>query len=146
MYRRAGGGPGGCVIVWFADRNGGENSGVVFWAVIGKSSCRRNGRGTRYATKLNIPALKTSPTPYAYAITRCNGKQLNIAIYYGYPHTHLGTCKRYIRSRLYVDVPIPPQVKGHTLFMARANARTISMAAPVQIHGNRINMEVPVPS
>ena len=106
----------------------------------------RNCRGTRYATKLNIPALKTSPTPYAYAITTSNRKQFNIVIYYGYPYTHLAAGKRYTGLRLHVDVPIPSRVRGRTLVLARANARSILTAVPVKIHGNRINMKVSVPA
>ena len=106
----------------------------------------RNCRGTLYDAKLNIPTLKTSPTPYAYAIATCNGKHFNILIYYGYPYTHLADAKRYTALEINLNTAIPPQVKGRTLTVARADARNISTAAPVQIHGNRINMDVRVPA
>ena len=106
----------------------------------------RNCRGTQYSAQLNVPALKTTPSQYAYAVATSNQKQLNIVIYYGYPYTQVDQQKRYAAIHVHIHVPVPSWIKGRTLIIARANARTISTAAPVQIQGNSINMAVTVPA
>ena len=106
----------------------------------------RNCRGTQYATQLNVPVLKTTPSHYAWAVATRKGKRLNIVIYYGFPYTDVATAKRYTALRIRLNVAIPPQVTGRTIVIATANDRVIATAAPAKIQGNHLRMEVNVPA
>lgn len=104
----------------------------------------RDCRGGQFATTLDVPALKSAESHHAYAIATANDKQFNIVAYYGYPYTADG--KRIEKLKLHIDAVIPPQVKGRTLVISRADAKTISSEAPRAIQGDKISLDIDVPS
>jgi len=124
----------------------------AFWAM-------RNCRGRQYAVDLNIPALADSvaddPAEYAarvnegtglstraYAVAASDGKQFNVVVYYGYPYTHVSEGKQYNQINLHIDSAIPPEVKGRTLVISRADCRTTSTEPPRAIQGDRISLDI----
>ncbi len=122
--------------------NPGKNKPITyrydaFWLM-------RDCRGGQYAATLDVPALKSAESHHAYAIATSNGKQFNIVAYYGHPYTSDG--KRIDKLKLHIDVAIPPEVKGRTLVISRGNARTIASDAPRTIQGDRMTVDVEVPS
>jgi hypothetical protein len=42
-------------------------------------------------------------------------------------------------------VPLPPEIKGHSLTISRADARTTSEEAPQLIKGDTLTMDIEIP-
>jgi uncharacterized membrane protein len=106
----------------------------------------RDCRGSQYAATLAAPDLAGAEATRAYAVATCDGKQFNIVAYYGYPYTDLAKGAVYKSLKVRVRAPIPPQVKGRTLIIARADAKTVTEEAPRTIQGDAVDLELELPA
>ena len=124
--------------------NPGKNKPITyrynaFWAM-------RDARGPQYAATVEGPELAASESPHAYAIATSSGGQFNIVAYYGYPCASLEKGKSYGRLKVRVAAAIPPEVKGRTLVVSRADAKTITEEAPRTVQGDRLDLEIDIPA
>jgi len=106
----------------------------------------RDCRGPQVAARVDVPALAPSASPRAYAIATSRDGRFNIVIHYGYPYANLEKGERYAALRLRVTVPLPPEVKGRTLVVARADPKTIREDPPRRIEGDRIDLVIDLPA
>jgi hypothetical protein len=111
----------------------------AFWAV-------RNLRGQQYAATLDVPELKSSLSQRAYALATSDGKQFNILVYCGYPYPSLSNHHSVEKIKLHVKATIPPEIKGRSLIIAKADAHTVSESEPQTLDGDTIDMDIEVPA
>ena len=71
-----------------------------------------------------------------------DGKQFNIVVNYGYPYENLQTGERFEAIKLRVKAPIPPEVKGRTLVISRADCRNRTEQPATTIRGNAVDLEI----
>ncbi len=76
----------------------------------------------------------------------CDGKRFNVVVYHGYPYQDLKLGKTYNKLKVRIRAPIPAQVKGRRLTVARADFRQIREAPARTIAGNTLDLELEIPS
>ena len=106
----------------------------------------RDARGSQVAATITSPELAASESPRAYSVATVKDGRLNIVIYYGYPYVSLEKGKSYATLRLKVRAAIPPEVKGRTLIVSRADCKTLKEAPPETVKGDTLDLEVEVPA
>ena len=106
----------------------------------------RDCRGPQFAADLKSPQLAGSPSTRVYAVATSSGGRFNIVAYYGYPYADLAKGKSYGKIKLKIQAPIPPEVKGRTLVISRADARNIKEEPAQTIQGDAIDLEVELPA
>ena len=111
----------------------------AFWAM-------RDCRGTQYAVELKVPDVENADSHRAYGVATCNGKQFNIVAYYGYPYQSLQKGKAFNTLKLHISAAIPPEVKGRSLVVSRADCRKIDEAPARQIQGDKLELDVELPA
>jgi uncharacterized membrane protein len=124
--------------------NPGKNKPITyrynaFWLM-------RNCRGPQLPVQLDIPELAGAESTHAYAVATCDGKRFNVVIYHGYPYQDLKLGKTYNRLKVRIQTPIPAQVKGRQLTVARADCRQTHEAPARTIAGNTLDLELEIPS
>ena len=105
----------------------------------------RNCRGQQLEAQLDVPDLKVSACQRAYAICTTNKGTLNVVIYFGYPLADYDKGQLVNKLKVKVNVPLPPDIKGRSLIISRADARTTSEEAPKIIKGDTLTMDLEIP-
>ncbi len=123
--------------------NPGKNKPVTyryngFWIM-------RDCRGPQLEAQLDVPDLKCSACQRAYAIATTNKGALNVVIYFGYPLADYDKGQLINKLKVKINVPLPPEIKGHSLTISRADARTTSEEAPQLIKGDTLTMDIEIP-
>jgi uncharacterized membrane protein len=123
----------------------------------------RDYRGPQFDTKMEVPALRgavaANAAEYAervakpvdlstraYAVASCDGKQFNVVVHYGYAAADAGKGETYGKLKLRVQAPIPPEVKGRTLVIARADCRKTTEEAAIEIKGDTLDQTIEIPA
>jgi hypothetical protein len=123
----------------------------------------RDCRGAQFEAKLEVPALRGSAAPpaaeyaariagpadlstRAWAAATSDGKQFNIVVHYGFPHENPAKGESYGKLKLRITAPLPPEVKGRTLVVSRADSRGVKEEAPASVAGDRLDREIEVPA
>jgi len=96
-----------------------------------------------YAKRIASPVRRST---HAYALSACDGKQFTILVNYGMPYEERASAKRYDALKLRVTAPIPPEVKGRTLVVSRADCRARTEQPPRAVRGDAIDVEIEVPA
>ena len=124
--------------------NPGKNKPITyrynaFWLM-------RNCRGPQLPVRLDIPALAGAESTHAYAVATCDGKRFKLVVYHGYPYEDLKLGKTYSKLKVRIQSPIPAQVKGRQLTVARANCRKTQEEPVRPIAGDNLDIEIEIPS
>lgn len=106
----------------------------------------RDCRGPQYAAALDLPELKSAEGPRAYAVASSDGKQFNVVLYYGYPYKNLKAGKVYQKLKVRLRTPIPAEIKGRNLVVARADCKNITVEPERPIVGDTLDLEVEIPA
>jgi hypothetical protein len=106
----------------------------------------RDCRGPQYPVQLDIPAAAEAEGTHAYAVATSNKRQYNIVVYYGYPIESVEKGVSYDKLKLRVRTPIPKNVRGRTLVVARADEKTTREEPARKISGDMLDMDVEIPS